>query len=120
MEDASDPIKPELLPPEPLPALVGGGLTSRSLPRHVALRANPDQDSSSAAKFTWAALRRWWMIATPLGLLFAALGAAAVYLLFQPMYEAAAWFRIDERPPYIAFESKTDEQFKLFMQTQRE
>ena len=48
-------------------------------------------------RFVLTALRRWWMVATPVGLLLAAAGGAVVYLLFEPVYEAAAWFKIEER-----------------------
>jgi succinoglycan biosynthesis transport protein ExoP len=67
-----------------------------------------------------AALRRWWMIAAPLGILLAILASAAVYLLFCPMYEADAWLKIEEHVPYIAFETKYEDRNKLFEQTQRE
>ena len=40
------------------------------------------------------------MIAAPVGLLLAAIAGAVVYLLFEPVYEAAAWFKIEERTPY--------------------
>ena len=71
-------------------------------------------------RFVLTALRRWWMIAAPVGLLLAAIAGAVVYLLFEPVYEAAAWFKIEERTPYLAFESKDEGRSKLFFQTQIE
>ncbi len=66
-------------------------------------------------------IRRWWLIAFPLGLLLAVGGSAAVWLLFEPQYEAAAWLKIDERVPYLAFEDKAEEtRSKAFFQTQIE
>lgn len=72
------------------------------------------------ARFVLTALRRWWKIALPVALLLAAAGGTIVYLLFEPVYEASAWFRIEERTPYLAFESKDEGRSKLFFQTQIE
>jgi capsular exopolysaccharide synthesis family protein len=81
--------------------------------------AGPDQNLTT--HFVLGVLRRWWKIAIPVGLLLALLGATTVYLLFEPVYEAAAWFRIEERTPYLAFETKENEgRSKLFFQTQIE
>ena len=71
-------------------------------------------------RFVLAALRRWWKVALPVALLLAAAGGTTVYLLFEPVYEAAAWFKIEERTPYLAFESKDEGRSKLFFQTQIE
>jgi polysaccharide biosynthesis transport protein len=80
--------------------------------------APPEQGLS--AQFVLCALRRWWMVAAPIGLLLAVVGGATVYLLFEPVYEAAAWFRIEERTPFLAFETKDEGRSKLFFQTQIE
>ena len=55
-----------------------------------------------------------------MALLLAAVGGTIVYLLFEPVYEASAWFQIEERTPYLAFESKEEGRSKLFFQTQIE
>lgn len=64
------------------------------------------------------ALRRWWKWAAPLGLILAAATGALLYFVFEPTYEASAWLQIEERPLYIAFESK--ENSTKFVQTQVE
>ena len=43
-----------------------------------------------------------------------------VWLLFKPQYEAAAWLKIDERTPYLAFDIKDDSGSRGFCQTQFE
>ncbi|MBU4272893.1 MAG: polysaccharide biosynthesis tyrosine autokinase [Planctomycetes bacterium] len=77
-------------------------------------------EQSLSPRFVLDALRRWWMVAAPIGLLLAAAGGATVYLLFEPVYEAAAWFKIEERTPFLAFETKDDGRSNLFFQTQIE
>jgi len=80
--------------------------------------AQPEQ--AMTAKFVLGSVRRWWMVAAPIGLLLAVAGGATVYLLFEPVYEAAAWFKIEERTPFLAFEAKDEGRSKLFFQTQIE
>ena len=80
--------------------------------------AQPEQ--AMTVQFVLGALRRWWMVAAPIGLLLAAAGGATVYLLFEPVYEAAAWFKIEDRTPFLAFEVKDEGRSKMFFQTQIE
>jgi capsular exopolysaccharide synthesis family protein len=54
----------------------------------------------------------------PLGLLLGLTAAAAVYLIFEPVYEAFAWLRIEETVPFIAFEHRSEG--RSFFQTQVE
>src|SRR5208337_2146895 len=54
-----------------------------------------------SSQFVLHALRRWWKICLPAGVLLAAAAVAAVYLLFEPQYEASALLEISERPQYI-------------------
>ncbi len=71
--------------------------------------------------FALNVLRRWWLIAMPVGLVLGGAGSAAVWLLFQPQYEAAAWLKIDEKAPFVAYETKSEEsRSKEFFQTQIE
>ena len=72
------------------------------------------------AQFLLHALRRWWKVALPVGLLLAAVAAAVVYWLFEPQYEAAALLEINERPQYIAFEPKDAGVSKAYFRTQIE
>jgi len=80
--------------------------------------APPPPEQGISARFVLAALRRWWKVALPAALLLSAVGCTIVYMLFEPVYEAAAWFQIEERTPYLAFESRDDGRSKLFFQTQ--
>ncbi|MGA2030685.1 MAG: polysaccharide biosynthesis tyrosine autokinase [Thermoguttaceae bacterium] len=72
------------------------------------------------AQFVLRALRRWWKVALPVGLLLATLAAVAVYWLFEPQYEAAALLEIHEHPQYIAFEPKEAGVSKAYFRTQIE
>ena len=66
-------------------------------------------------------LRRWWLIAGPIGLFLAVGGVAVVWLRFIPQFEAVAWLKIEERAPYLAFENKSEDVgSKAFVQTQIE
>jgi polysaccharide biosynthesis transport protein len=87
----------------------------RSVPRTA---ISPEKGVTAHLMLT--VLRRWWMVAAPVGLLLAAGSGVIVYLLFEPSYEAAAWFKIEERTPFLAFETKDDGRSKLFFQTQIE
>src|SRR5687768_8050926 len=61
--------------------------------------------AASAAKFEihtiLIALRCWWKIALPLGVLLAAATGSVVYYLFEPTYTASAWVEIKERPQQV-------------------
>src|SRR5690606_4840834 len=52
------------------------------------------------------ALRRWWVIATPLGLIFGALAAGAVFYFYVPVYEARAIMRVEQEPAGILEDPK--------------
>ena len=52
------------------------------------------------------ALRRWWMIALPVGILSAAVAAVVVWIQFEPEYQAAAQIQIDSKRPVIAFDTE--------------
>jgi uncharacterized protein involved in exopolysaccharide biosynthesis len=56
--------------------------------------------------FFWRALRQWWKLALPLGLLLAAGAGAAVLFTFQPTFKATAWLQIKEQPDYLAFRAE--------------
>ncbi len=90
------------------------------VPSRRMIRGSAQGDQALSARFVLTALRRWWKAALPAALLLAAAGGTIVYLLFEPVYEAAAWFQIEERTPYLAFETKDDTRSKMFFQTQIE
>ena len=84
-------------------------------------RSSANADGAISIALLLKVLRRWWPIATPAGLLLAAASAGVVWLRFEPKYEAAAWFRIEEQTPFLAFESKSSEaRPQAFFQTQIE
>jgi capsular exopolysaccharide synthesis family protein len=61
--------------------------------------------------FFWRALRQWWKLALPLGLLLA-VGAGAVALFtFQPTFRATALLQIKEQPDYLAFRAEGNNRF---------
>jgi len=84
------------------------------------LRPSGEPEQGISARFVLGALRRWWLLATPAALLLGAIGGGIVYMFFEPVYEAAAWFRIEERTPSLVFESKGEDRSKTFFQTQIE
>jgi polysaccharide biosynthesis transport protein len=47
------------------------------------------------------AVRRWWKLATPVSLLFAALAGAVVFLSYKPTYTAEAWLTIRHRQDHL-------------------
>lgn len=68
--------------------------------------------------FVLDALRRWWKIALPVGLLLGGVAATIVFLQFKPLYEASAWIQIEETNPYVVFPDRTGS--SRFVETQRQ
>ncbi|NLF08226.1 MAG: hypothetical protein GX594_09635, partial [Pirellulaceae bacterium] len=87
-------------------------LTSRKQTVPVMAQSN----QGLTVHFVLSALRRWWKVAMPVALVLAVGGAAVVYFMFEPVYEASAWLQFEERTPYLAFENKDDGRSKLFFQ----
>lgn len=54
-------------------------------------------------QFVFYVLRRWWMTATPVGLLLAGIAAAVVFVRFEKVYEASTLLRISSQEPYVAY-----------------
>src|SRR5688500_17281132 len=48
-----------------------------------------------------SALRRWWKVATPLGVLLAVEAGASVYLTTHPKYTAEVWLIIRDRQDHL-------------------
>ena len=90
----------------------------------VRARSGPRPGGGAAqavsAQFLLDALRRWWKVALPMGLLLATVAAGVVYWLFEPQYEAAALLELHELPQYIAFEPKEAGVSKAYFRTQIE
>ena len=64
------------------------------------------------------ALRRWWKVAAPLGIVLAAAATAIVFLTFKPVYRAVGQIRILETQPYVAFPAQRGGESKRFVATQ--
>jgi succinoglycan biosynthesis transport protein ExoP len=105
---------PPVLATRGLPVISG----SHGVLRPHVMASNGQAPQIITAQFVLHALRQWWKVATPCGLLLAVAGALVVYLMFRPVYEAVAWIKIDDSPPYVAFQSRDDS--RRFAQTQME
>ncbi|MHB1035992.1 MAG: GumC family protein [Pirellulales bacterium] len=68
------------------------------------------------------AVRHWWKLALPAGLVLAGVSATLVWFCMEPVYKAAAWLRIQDQTPYIAFPDRPDSSrfVNAFVQTQME
>lgn len=55
------------------------------------------------AALIWQSVRRWWHLTIPVGALLAAAAVAVVWSLFEPVYEAEAWLKIEATNPVLAF-----------------
>ena len=81
----------------------------------------PTTDRGITPAFIWGVFSQWWKCAVPVGLVLSLAAGAVVWFLHVPMYEAAAFVKIESQAPYIAFEkghssSNTD----LYVETQIE
>lgn len=63
-------------------------------------------------------VRHWWWQCVLCGLVLTAIGSAAVWFTFTPIYQASAWMEIKEQAVYVAFEPRGGTNSKLFFQTQ--
>ncbi|MEK6237790.1 MAG: hypothetical protein N2C14_24025, partial [Planctomycetales bacterium] len=86
-----------------------------SMPAAAALPRQADHGSSMSFDFLWRAFARWAKITVPLSLLATGIAAAAVWLTFEPVYRAGAWFRISN-PVMLAFD--LGQENKGFVNTQ--
>lgn len=75
-------------------------------------RKQPRNDEKAAKLITprhvMNALRKWWLLAIPIGLLAAATAAALIINTFEPQYMASAWLKIESAQPYVAFPERAD------------
>jgi capsular exopolysaccharide synthesis family protein len=64
-------------------------------------------------------LRRWWKVTLPAGLLLACAANLIVFLLFEPIYRATAWLKIDTSPPYVVLpQAENEQETNRFIATQ--
>ena len=86
------------------------------------LRRTDEPATQMGVQFVLNALRQWWLIATPVGLLLAAAGGAIIYFTFEPVYEASAWIQIRHTPPSLLFrpDGEGSRGSERFVETQRE
>jgi polysaccharide biosynthesis transport protein len=95
-------------------------LSAAALRMKLGLRDGGSRDQAMKASFVWATVRRWRKVIVPSSLILAILGILLAHVLSQPEYEAAAWLRIEEKTPFLAFESRNDDRSRAFFQTQVE
>jgi succinoglycan biosynthesis transport protein ExoP len=88
-----------------LSPLVSSSLQPR--PPRPRLRQGAESQEGITPHFVVSAMRQWWKVAVPVGVLLAAGLGALVYLTFKPVYEASAWLEIKDRAPYIAFPDRS-------------
>lgn len=84
-------------------------------PERLGIAAAPRDSLGAAApasahlvRFAATVARRWWKWLMPLSVVLSAAGAAAVYWQFAPEYQAAAWLKVHQQAPFIAFQHADD------------
>ncbi|MBN2021548.1 MAG: polysaccharide biosynthesis tyrosine autokinase [Pirellulales bacterium] len=73
---------------------------------------------SITLSFVVDALRRWWKVALPLGLILAAAAVSTVLVLSEPTYEAACWLQVEDDKPYVAFPDRQGS--RRYVETQKQ
>jgi len=93
---------------------------SHEMPHYRQVQSVEESESPAFGLHTiLIALRCWWMIAAPLGLLLAVGAAVAVTYLVKPNYTATVWILIRTRPEHVLSAIVTDDPQK-FVQNQLE
>jgi len=89
-------------------------------PMHEIRGRVPDVGGSQplSAAFVVDALRRWWKLALPAGLILAAGAMSVVFVLFEPVYEASSWLQIEDQKPYVAFPDRYNS--RRYVETQKQ
>jgi len=64
-----------------------------------------DDDGFVSPRLLFRAISQWWYVATPIGIVLAAISAAVVMLTFTPVYRSSAVLKIASYTPYIAYTS---------------
>ncbi len=88
--------------PEDLPAVPA----KVQVVRHAPAASHPASSQSQAftPQLVLMALRRWWMIALPVGIVLASVAAVVVWYQFVPEYQATAQIQINSQRPIIVFD----------------
>jgi len=81
--------------------------------------ADENPSSSLDTETVVSALRYWWRVAAPVGLVLAAFAAGLVAYYAKPQYTAAAWLIIREKPEYL-LNPQVMEDPRKFVQNQME
>ena len=103
MSDTNNGPSGNLPPPDFQKGLIP--LAPSSLhPRYprAGLHRSAESQQGITPQFVLTAIRQWWKVAAPIGLVLAALAAARVGQLVEPKYEATAWRQIEDPRPYHA------------------
>lgn len=80
--------------------------------------AMPAAGGGVTPAFVLYALRRWGLVAAPIGLLLALLLAGGAWFYFTPQFRSSAWLKIENRKPVLVF--KDDTESPIFVKTQVE
>ncbi len=86
--------------------------------RNAARQMQASGQQGMGLRFVISALRQWWKLATPVGLLLAVAAGAYVYLMHDPLYQASAWLKIEASTPRIVFDANLNS--RHFVANQRE
>jgi capsular exopolysaccharide synthesis family protein len=79
----------------------------------------PGSSGGLSGQHIVGAMRRWWRVVIPVGMLLGIIAGLAVFLVFDPVYQSTAWLKIQSSPNYIVFEEKQTEKDALrFIETQ--
>lgn len=89
---------------ENLPALPGKVQVVRHAPAHA--HSASAQNMGFTPQLVFMALRRWWLVALPIGLVLASAAAVVVWYQFVPEFQASAQVQIASQRPMIAFDLK--------------
>jgi capsular exopolysaccharide synthesis family protein len=87
-----------------------------SLPGRNGSGSHGEAAQGFSLSFVLNALRQWWKLALPVGLLLAVGIGGVIWFTFEPTYRAESWLRIEERAPFIAFQDRGGS--RGFVQTQ--
>ena len=80
------------------------------------MRQVVDSQQGISPLFLLRSLHHWWMVAAPIGLVLAVVGAGVVWWVFEPIYVAQALLRIRDTP--VALLSPTESSSKAYVETQ--